>query len=217
MVVDEAQAIKNAATRQAEAVRSLPARHRIAVTGTPVENRLADLWSIMQFANPACSAPAATFRKRYAEPIERHGDAEAARRLRRITGPFVLRRLKTDSSIITDLPEKLEMEVLCNLTAEQAALYRAIVDDMLAKIESSDGIERRGPGAGHDDQAQAGLQPPGPTAARRLGAGGALRQARPAGGDPGGGAGGGGAGAALHPVRRVRRAAARPPVGPLRP
>ncbi|MEH1169508.1 DEAD/DEAH box helicase [Micromonospora sp. CPCC 205539] len=144
VVVDEAQAIKNASTRQAEAVRALPARQRVAVTGTPVENRLADLWSIMQFANPGLLGPAATFRKRFAEPIERHGDAEAAERLRRITGPFVLRRLKTDSSIITDLPEKLEMEVLCNLTAEQAALYRVVVDDMLARIESSDGIERRG-------------------------------------------------------------------------
>lgn len=144
VVVDEAQAIKNASTRQAEAVRALPARQRVAVTGTPVENRLADLWSIMQFTNPGLLGPAATFRKRFAEPIERHGDAEAAERLRRITGPFVLRRLKTDSSIISDLPEKLEMEVLCNLTAEQAALYRVVVDDMLARIESSDGIERRG-------------------------------------------------------------------------
>nr|WP_205808441.1 DEAD/DEAH box helicase [Micromonospora sp. HNM0581] len=144
VVVDEAQAIKNAATRQAEAVRALPARNRIAVTGTPVENRLADLWSIMQFANPGLLGPAATFRKRFAEPIERHGDAETAERLRRITGPFVLRRLKTDSSIISDLPEKLEMEVFCNLTAEQAALYQVVVDDMLARIEASDGIERRG-------------------------------------------------------------------------
>ncbi|MFE9183772.1 SNF2-related protein [Micromonospora haikouensis] len=144
VVVDEAQAIKNASTRQAEAVRALPARHRIAVTGTPVENRLADLWSIMQFANPGLLGPAASFKKAYAEPIERHGDAEAAERLRRMTGPFVLRRLKTDSSIISDLPEKLEMEVLCNLTAEQAALYRAVVDDMMARIESTDGIERRG-------------------------------------------------------------------------
>ncbi|WP_444948440.1 SNF2-related protein [Micromonospora ureilytica] len=144
VVVDEAQAIKNASTRQAEAVRALPARQRVAVTGTPVENRLADLWSIMQFANPGLLGPAATFRKRFAEPIERHGDVEAAERLRRITGPFVLRRLKTDSSIISDLPEKLEMEVLCNLTSEQAALYRVVVDDMLARIETSDGIERRG-------------------------------------------------------------------------
>ncbi|MFI9644460.1 SNF2-related protein [Micromonospora sp. NPDC051925] len=144
VVVDEAQAIKNAATRQAEAIRALPARHRVAVTGTPVENRLADLWSIMQFANPGLLGPASSFRQSYAVPIERHGDAETAARLRRITGPFVLRRLKTDASIISDLPEKLEMEVLCNLTAEQASLYRAIVDEMLAKIESSEGMERRG-------------------------------------------------------------------------
>ncbi|MEV7227032.1 DEAD/DEAH box helicase [Polymorphospora sp. NPDC051019] len=144
VVVDEAQAIKNAATRQAAAVRALPARHRIAITGTPVENRLADLWSIMEFANPGLLGPAATFRRRYAVPIERHGDEPAAQRLRRITGPFVLRRLKTDRSIITDLPEKLEMDVLCNLTGEQASLYRAIVDDMLARIENSEGIERRG-------------------------------------------------------------------------
>ncbi|MEV4759418.1 SNF2-related protein [Micromonospora sp. NPDC049559] len=144
VVVDEAQAIKNAATRQAAAVRSLPARHRIAVTGTPVENRLADLWSIMEFANPGLLGGAARFKRRYAEPIERHGDEEAAQRLRRITGPFVLRRVKTDRSIISDLPEKLEMEVLCNLTAEQASLYQAVVDDMLARIETSEGAERRG-------------------------------------------------------------------------
>jgi non-specific serine/threonine protein kinase len=144
IVIDEAQAIKNAATRQAAAVRSLPARHRIAVTGTPVENRLADLWSIMEFANPGLLGTAPAFKKRYAEPIERYGDDDAARRLRRITGPFVLRRVKTDRSIISDLPEKLEMEVLCNLTAEQASLYQAVVDDMLARIEQSEGIERRG-------------------------------------------------------------------------
>ncbi len=144
LVVDEAQAIKNAATRQAVAVRSLPARHRIAVTGTPVENRLADLWSLMEFANPGLLGAATTFKKRFAEPVERHGDEEAAARLRRLTGPFILRRVKTDRSIITDLPEKLEMEVLCNLTAEQASLYQAVVDDMLARIEASEGIERRG-------------------------------------------------------------------------
>ena len=144
VVVDEAQAIKNAATKQATAIRSIPAGVRIAVTGTPVENRLADLWSILEFANPGLLGSAASFKKRYAEPIERHGDDEAAARLRRFTGPFVLRRLKTDRSIITDLPEKLEMEVLTNLTAEQASLYQAVVDDMLAKIDAADGIERRG-------------------------------------------------------------------------
>lgn len=109
-----------------------------------MENRLADLWSIMEFANPGLLGTASAFRKRYAVPIERHGDDDAAQRLRRITGPFVLRRTKTDRSIISDLPEKLEMEVLCNLTAEQGSLYQAVVDDMMAKIESSTGIERHG-------------------------------------------------------------------------
>jgi superfamily II DNA or RNA helicase len=144
VVLDEAQAVKNAATKQAAAVRRLPARHRIAVTGTPVENRLADLWSIMEFANPGLLGSATKFKERYAEPIERLGDADAAARLRRITQPFVLRRLKTDRTIISDLPEKLEMDVVCSLTPEQASLYQAVVDDMLARIESSEGIERRG-------------------------------------------------------------------------
>jgi hypothetical protein len=144
VVVDEAQAIKNAATKQATAIRSLPAGARIAVTGTPVENRLADLWSILEFANPGLLGSAASFKKRYAEPIERHGDDDAAERLRRFTGPFVLRRVKTDKSIIADLPDKFEMDVLCNLTAEQAGLYQAVVDDMLERIESTAGIERRG-------------------------------------------------------------------------
>jgi non-specific serine/threonine protein kinase len=144
IVVDEAQAIKNAATRQAAAIRALPARHRVAVTGTPVENRLADLWSIMEFANPGLLGSAAAFRQRYAEPVERQGNDEAADRLRRVTQPFVLRRVKTDKSIISDLPEKLEMEVVCNLTTEQASLYQAVLDDMMKRIESSEGIERRG-------------------------------------------------------------------------
>ncbi|HEY6794717.1 MAG TPA: DEAD/DEAH box helicase [Kineosporiaceae bacterium] len=144
VVLDEAQAVKNAATRQAQAVRSLPAAHRVAVTGTPVENRLADLWSIMEFANPGLLGGAAAFRERYAVPIERHGDDAAAARLRGVTQPFVLRRLKTDRSIISDLPDKLEMEVFCSLTAEQAALYRAVVDDMLDRIAASEGMERRG-------------------------------------------------------------------------
>ena len=84
------------------------------------------------------------FREHFAIPIERDGDDEAAEKLRRITGPFVLRRLKTDKSIIRDLPDKLEMKEFCNLTREQASLYRAVVDDMLARIEESEGIERRG-------------------------------------------------------------------------
>jgi len=145
VVCDEAQNIKNAATRQARAVRALPARSRIALTGTPVENRLSDLWSIMEFTRPGLLGPAERFRARFAVPIERNGDEEAADRLRRITGPFILRRLKTDKTIISDLPDKLEMKVWCNLTPEQASLYQATVSDMMARIEAADeDIERRG-------------------------------------------------------------------------
>jgi SNF2 family DNA or RNA helicase len=145
VVCDEAQNIKNSATRQARAVRALPAGSRIALTGTPVENRLSDLWSIMEFASPGLLGPASRFRTEYAIPVERGGDDAAAARLRRLTGPFILRRLKTDTSIISDLPAKQEMKVWCNLTAEQASLYQATVADMLARIEAAEeGIERRG-------------------------------------------------------------------------
>ena len=144
-VCDEAQAIKNHLSRQAKAVRSLPAASRIALTGTPVENQLSELWSIMEFANPGMLGPEKAFRDRYAVPIERHGSEEAARELRRATQPFVLRRLKTDKSIISDLPEKQEMKVWCNLTQEQASLYAATVTDMLSRIDdASDDISRRG-------------------------------------------------------------------------
>jgi len=145
VVCDEAQNIKNAATRQAQAVRSLPAASRIALTGTPVENRLTELWSIMEFTSPGLLGPAERFRQRFAVPIERNGDEEATERLKRLTGPFILRRLKTDKTIISDLPDKLEMKIWCNLTPEQASLYQATVTDMLARIEAADeGIERRG-------------------------------------------------------------------------
>ena len=128
VVCDEAQAIKNHLSQQAKAVRALPAASRIALTGTPVENQLSELWSIMEFANPGMLGSAKAFRERYAVPIERHGSEEAAQQLRRVTQPFVLRRLKTDKSIISDLPEKQEMKVWCNLTQEQASLYAATVD-----------------------------------------------------------------------------------------
>jgi SNF2 family DNA or RNA helicase len=114
------------------------------MTGTPVENRLSELWSIMQFLNPGMLGGEKAFREQFAKPIELEGDDEATARLRRITGPFVLRRLKTDRSIITDLPDKLEMKEFCNLTREQATLYQAVVDDMLARIDEAEGIERRG-------------------------------------------------------------------------
>jgi hypothetical protein len=144
VVLDEAQNIKNSATKQSVAVRGLPAQQRIALTGTPVENRLAELWSIVDFVNPGLLGPLSAFRERFAVPIERDNDTEAAQRLKQLIGPFLLRRLKTDPTIISDLPDKIEMNVLCNLTAEQASLYQAVVDDMLVKIENSEGIERRG-------------------------------------------------------------------------
>ncbi len=144
IVLDEAQNIKNPDAKQTQAVRRLNAPLRIAMTGTPVENRLAELWSIMEFLNPGYLGPARAFRTRFAIPVERYHDTERATLLKRLVQPFVLRRVKTDTTIISDLPEKMEMTVLCNLTREQATLYEAVVQDMLARIEASTGIERKG-------------------------------------------------------------------------
>jgi superfamily II DNA or RNA helicase len=145
VVCDEAQNIKNHTTKQARAIRALPAATRIALTGTPVENRLSDLWSIMEFTNPGLLGPPEKFREDFAIPIERNGSDDAAQALQRLTQPFVLRRLKTDKTIISDLPDKQEMKVWCNLTPEQASLYAATVADMLARIEeATDDISRRG-------------------------------------------------------------------------
>ncbi len=143
-MLDEAQAVKNSLSRAAKAVRRLEAGHRVALTGTPVENRLAELWSIMDFLNPGLLGSSELFRTRYAIPVERHGQTGPAQRLRAITRPYVLRRLKTDPTIIDDLPEKIEIKQYCRLTTEQASLYQSIVDDMLEKIENTQGIERRG-------------------------------------------------------------------------
>ncbi len=98
----------------------------------------------MDFLNPGLLGPTATFKRRYATPIERWRDPDATKRLRQATGPFILRRLKTDRSIITDLPDKIEMRVDCHLTREQATLYQAVVDEMLEKAERATGIERSG-------------------------------------------------------------------------
>lgn len=144
VVLDEAQNVKNAGARQAQAVRSFRAPRRIALTGTPVENRLAEMWSILDFLNPGLLGSARDFRTRFSLPIERYRNADRANQLKRLAGPFILRRLKTDRGIIQDLPEKQEMKVFCNLTREQASLYQAVVDDMLRQIEESDGIQRRG-------------------------------------------------------------------------
>jgi non-specific serine/threonine protein kinase len=144
LALDEAQNIKTSDAKQTRAIRSLPARHRIALTGTPVENRLTELHSIMDFLNPGLLGPAATFKRCYATPIERWRDERATERLRQATGPFILRRLKVDKEIISDLPDKIEMRVDCHLTREQATLYQAVVDEMLEKAGRAKGIERSG-------------------------------------------------------------------------
>jgi len=145
VILDEAQNIKNPQAKQTQAIRKLPAANRIAMTGTPVENRLSELWSIMQFLNPGFLNSQAGFRKSFALPIERYQDKAATERLKGLVGPFILRRVKTDPTIIQDLPDKLEMKVYCNLSAEQATLYEAVVKESLERINSAgEGIERRG-------------------------------------------------------------------------
>lgn len=144
VVLDEAQAVKNRLSKAAKAVRRLDARQRIALTGTPVENRLSELWSIMDFVNPGMLGAHERFRERFSRPIERDADPEAAALLRRVTRPYILRRLKTDPAIIDDLPEKIEITQHYRLTLEQATLYQSVVDDMMDRIERSEGIERRG-------------------------------------------------------------------------
>ncbi|MEZ4769240.1 MAG: DEAD/DEAH box helicase [Caldilineales bacterium] len=144
VILDEAQNIKNPGAKQTQTIRKLPAEYRIALTGTPVENRLNELWSIMHFLNPGYLGSQRDFQRQFARPIEKAGDEDAARRLRSLTQPFILRRLKTDPTIIQDLPDKLEMTTYCTLTAEQATLYQAVVKDSLQQVEVSEGIGRRG-------------------------------------------------------------------------
>lgn len=144
VILDEAQNIKNPSTRQAQAARSLTSRTRIALTGTPVENSVGDLWSIMDFLNPGFLGRQAEFKRQFFVPIQTQRDPDAAERLKRLTGPFVLRRLKTDKSIIADLPDKLEMKVFCTLTKEQASLYEAVVRETEEALKDSEGIQRKG-------------------------------------------------------------------------
>ena len=142
--LDEAQNIKNPNTKQTTAILTLDARHRIALTGTPLENRLSELWSIMEFLNPGYLGTLGEFRRTFALPIERFRDAHRVAQLRQFVQPFILRRLKTDPTVIADLPEKQEYKVYCNLTAEQARLYEVAVNDMLEQADAAEGIRRRG-------------------------------------------------------------------------
>ncbi len=144
VILDEAQNIKNPDTRQARAVRSLTAGCRMVLTGTPVENHVGDLWSIMEFLNPGLLGTPAEFKRRFFIPIQANRDKEAAATLKRLTGPFILRRLKTDPSVITDLPTKMEMKVWCTITREQATLYKAVVDEAEDALKGAEGISRKG-------------------------------------------------------------------------
>ena len=144
VVLDEAQNIKNPETKQAKAARAISAEYRLALTGTPVENNVGDLWSIMEFLNPGFLGTQTEFKKKFFVPIQTGSDPEAIGRLKRLTQPFLLRRLKTDRAIITDLPEKMEMKVFCTLTKEQASLYEAVVKEALRSLDKSEGIQRKG-------------------------------------------------------------------------
>ncbi|MFC7376111.1 DEAD/DEAH box helicase [Brachybacterium sp. GCM10030268] len=143
IVFDEAQHVKTPGTQVTRAARALQAPHRLAMTGTPVENKLADLHSLMEVANPGLLGTATSFRDRIAKPIEEEGDEAALRRLKFVTSPFIMRRVKTDRSIIKDLPDKSELTRVVNLTPEQAGLYQALVDELLDQLRDADEKTRR--------------------------------------------------------------------------
>jgi non-specific serine/threonine protein kinase len=141
VILDEAQAIKNPGAKQTKAVKELKAGNRIAMTGTPVENRLSDLWSLFDFLNPGLLGSArefAAFAKGLARNHEGYG------RLRKVISPYILRRLKTDKSVISDLPDKVEMKTWSTLGRKQALLYQQQVDELRRTVESAEGIQRKG-------------------------------------------------------------------------
>jgi SNF2 family DNA or RNA helicase len=144
IVLDEAQNIKNSETKQSKAARALHAKWRVALTGTPVENSVADLWSIMEYLNPGWLGNKTSFRELFTMPIQRYGDAYATAQLKKLTGPFILRRMKTDKTIITDLPDKIVQKEFCTLTREQATLYQAVIDSLSDTLDGSEGIQRKG-------------------------------------------------------------------------
>ncbi|HUY92881.1 MAG TPA: DEAD/DEAH box helicase [Pirellulales bacterium] len=143
VVLDEAQAIKNASATQTRAVKGLEAAGRIALTGTPVENHLGDLWSIIDFCCPGLLGSATQF-KQFVKKLNKQQDAQAFGALRRLVRPYILRRLKTDPAIVPDLPDKTEMRVECGLARKQAALYERAVKELQARLKNAEGIARRG-------------------------------------------------------------------------
>jgi len=144
VIVDEAQNIKNPEIVQTKSIKAIPSKIKIAMSGTPVENRLSEYWSIFDFANPGYLGNISWFNSEYAKPIELNQDKKKLEKFKTITAPFIMRRIKTDKSIISDLPEKIENNQYCTLTKEQAALYKNITHDLMAEIEQAEGINRRG-------------------------------------------------------------------------
>jgi hypothetical protein len=144
IAADEAQAVKNPLARTAKALRRLPADARFALTGTPVENRLTELWALLDWTTPGLLGPLEPFRRKVALPIERYRDPEVTEALTRVTRPFLLRRRKSDPTIVPELPPKTEVDRVVPLSIEQASLYKAVTEEALATIAESEGIERRG-------------------------------------------------------------------------
>lgn len=141
LILDEAQAIKNPGTKQTKAIKAIPSGMRIALTGTPIENRLSDLWSLFDFLNQGLLGTAkefSNFGKRLSE------ETTGYTKLRKMIQPFILRRLKTDKGIIADLPDKLEINAYAGLSKKQVLLYKQLVEDVKKKLETSEGIERKG-------------------------------------------------------------------------
>ena len=142
-IADEAQNIKNTGSQIFQSMCVLKADSAIAMSGTPVENRLADYWAIMEFVNPGLFGTLGSFISDYARPIEQNRDADAVKRLRSVTAPFILRRLKTDKNVIADLPDKISSDRYCELTPEQAAMYQTFVSDGLEGVtETLSQLER---------------------------------------------------------------------------
>ena len=143
IVLDEAQAIKNAGAAQTRAIKKIPGKIRVALTGTPVENHPGDLWSLFDFCQPGLLGTAAEF-KRFVKAKDAKELSQRLAALRQLVRPYVLRRMKTDPRIISDLPQKTEMRVDCGLTRTQATLYRAITTELDTALDSAEGIQRRG-------------------------------------------------------------------------
>lgn len=135
LIIDEAQNIKNSNTEQSKALKTIGANHFIAMSGTPVENRLSELWSIMDYSNRGLMGTSKEFNETYGIPIQIKNDVEIAEQLKKVTAPFMMRRLKSDKSIISDLPDKIEMDCYSSLAKEQATLYEATLEKAMKDIE----------------------------------------------------------------------------------